>query len=130
MSTNDLAGQTSNLLANDWILQNRDVLDCFDTLSLSFVRFTVWYAVNCPYIEVCSLVPTKKMQAASHMVQQERIRLSMQDTQEMQFNPWDGKIPWSGKWQLTTVLLPGKLHGQGSLVDYSPWGRKESAITE
>ena len=29
-------------------------------------------------------------------------------------------------WQSTPVLLPGKSHGQRSLVGYSPWGRKES----
>ena len=28
------------------------------------------------------------------------------------------------KWQPTPVLLPGKYHGQRSLVDYSPWGHK------
>ena len=28
------------------------------------------------------------------------------------------------------VLLPGKLHGQRSLVGYSPWGHKESDTTE
>ena len=30
----------------------------------------------------------------------------------------------------TPVFLPGKFHGQRSLVGYSPWGRKESDITE
>ena len=29
----------------------------------------------------------------------------------------------------TPVLLPGKFHGQRSLVDYSPWGSKESDMT-
>ena len=28
------------------------------------------------------------------------------------------------------VFLPGELHGQKSLVGYSPWGRKESDMTE
>ena len=28
------------------------------------------------------------------------------------------------------VFLPGKSHGQRSLVGYSPWGRKESDTTE
>ena len=37
------------------------------------------------------------------------------------FNPWVGKIPWRRKWQSTPVLLPGKSHGQRSLVGYSPW---------
>ena len=34
------------------------------------------------------------------------------------------------KWQFTPVLLPGKSHGQRSLVGYSPWGRKELDTTE
>ena len=34
------------------------------------------------------------------------------------------------KWQPTPVLLPGKSHGQRSLVGYSPWGSKESDTTE
>ena len=40
------------------------------------------------------------------------------------------KIPWRRKWQSTPVLLPGKHHGQRSLVGYSPWRRKESDTTE
>ena len=46
------------------------------------------------------------------------------------FHPWVGKIPWRRKWQYTPVLLPGKSHGQRSLVGYSLWGRKESDMTE
>ena len=46
------------------------------------------------------------------------------------FNPWVGKIPWRRKWQPTPVSLPGKSHGQRSLVGCSPWGRKESGTTE
>ena len=34
------------------------------------------------------------------------------------------------KWQPTSVFLPGRFHGQRSLVGYSPWGRKESDMTE
>ena len=40
------------------------------------------------------------------------------------------KIPWRRKRQPTPVFLPGESHGQRSLVDYSPWGRKELAMTE
>ena len=46
------------------------------------------------------------------------------------FNPWVRKIPWRRKWQPTPVPLPGKLHGQRSLVGYSPWGHRESDTTE
>ena len=42
----------------------------------------------------------------------------------------DGKIPWRRKWQSTPVLLPGKSHGQRSLVGYSLWGHRESDTTE
>ena len=31
---------------------------------------------------------------------------------------------------LTPVFLPGESHGQRSLEDYSPWGHKESDMTE
>ena len=46
------------------------------------------------------------------------------------FNPWIRKILWRRKWQPTPVPLPGKFHGQRSVVDYSPWGCKESDMTE
>ena len=46
------------------------------------------------------------------------------------FNLWVGKIPWRRAWQLTPVFLPRESHGQRSLVGYSPWGRKESDMTE
>ena len=45
------------------------------------------------------------------------------------FNPWVGKILWRRKWQPTPVLLPGKSHGQRSVVGCSPRGRKESDTT-
>ena len=45
-------------------------------------------------------------------------------------DPWAGKIPWSRKWQFTPVFLPGKSHGQRSLANYNPQGRKESNTTE
>ena len=34
------------------------------------------------------------------------------------------------RWHPTPVLLPGKSHGQRSLVGCSPWSRKESDMTE
>ena len=35
------------------------------------------------------------------------------------------RIPWGRKWPPTPVFLPGKSHGQRSLVGYSPWTYKE-----
>ena len=37
---------------------------------------------------------------------------------------------WRRQWQASPVLLPGKSHGQRSLAGYSPWGCKESDMTE
>ena len=36
----------------------------------------------------------------------------------------------SSDWPQGLLLLPGKSHGQRSMVGYSPWGRKESDMTE
>ena len=44
------------------------------------------------------------------------------------FDPWIGKIPWKREWLPTLVFLPGEIHGQRSLVGYSPWDSKESDI--
>ena len=46
------------------------------------------------------------------------------------FYPWVMKIPWRRAWQPTPVFLPGKSHGQRSLVGCSPWGHRESDTTE
>ena len=40
------------------------------------------------------------------------------------------KIPWNRKWQPAPIFLPGESHGRMSLVDYSPWGLKESDTAE
>ena len=50
--------------------------------------------------------------------------------QRCRFDPWVRKTLWRGKGQPTPVFVPGKSHGQRSLVSYSPWGRKESDTTE
>ena len=41
------------------------------------------------------------------------------------FSPWVGKIPWRRAKLPTPVFLPGEFHGL-----YSPWGHKESDMTE
>ena len=51
---------------------------------------------------------------------------SLPAMQEIWIDPWVGKIPCRRKCQPIPVFLPGKSHGQKSLVAYSPQGRKES----
>ena len=44
--------------------------------------------------------------------------------------PGSGRFPWRRKSQSTPLLLPGKSHGQRSLVSYSPWDSKDLDTTE
>ena len=46
------------------------------------------------------------------------------------FDPWVGKIPWRRERLPSPVFWPGEFHGQRSLEGYSPWGYKESDMTE
>ena len=41
------------------------------------------------------------------------------------FDPWVGKIPWRRERLPAPVFWPVEFHGL-----YSPWGRKESEMTE
>ena len=41
---------------------------------------------------------------------------------DQSLSPGLGKISWMRKWQPFSVLLPGKSHGQRSLVGYSLMG--------
>ena len=66
---------------------------------------------------------TNTVNWASQVAQRQRIHLP---SRRLGFNSWVGKIPWKRKWQPTPVFLPGKSHGQRSLVGYSPWGCKRS----
>ena len=52
----------------------------------------------------------------------------MPPMQETHVQSLDQEDLWRRKWQPTPVFLPGKSHGQRSLVGYSLWGRKESGV--
>ena len=49
---------------------------------------------------------------------------------EFGLNGGEWVFSWRRKWQPTPVRFPGDSHGQRSLAGYSPWGRKESDMTE
>ena len=55
---------------------------------------------------------------------------SLPAVRETRVQSLDWEDPWRRKWQPTPVFLPGKPHGQRSLVGYSPWGCKELDTTE
>ena len=54
----------------------------------------------------------------------------MQEMQETSVQSQGQDNPLEEERQLTLVSLSGKSHGQRSLVGYSPWGCKESDMTE
>ena len=70
------------------------------------------------------------MRASVHLVRKDTKDRQMPQCGRPRFNPWVEKIPWRRKWQRTPVLLPGKSHGQGSLVGCSPWGCNELGMAE
>ena len=49
--------------------------------------------------------------------------------QEMQIQSLGWEDPMERKWQPTPIFLPGKSHGQRSLVGYSAQGHKELDTT-
>ena len=61
-----------------------------------------------------------------------------EDTRDVGFDLWVRKIPWRKKWQPTPVFLPGRFHGQRSLVGCNPpdglqsiwWVAKELDTTD
>jgi len=67
---------------------------------------------------------------AFQVAQWQRICLPVQEIQETWVQSFGQKDPKRQKWQPTPVFLPGKLHGQRSLVGYRPWGCKELDTTE
>ena len=50
--------------------------------------------------------------------------------QEIQVQSLGWEDPWRREWLLTPVFLPGEFHGHRNLAGYSPWGHKESDMTE
>ena len=49
---------------------------------------------------------------------------------DMGLIPGLGRSPGRKAWQPTPVFLPGESHGWRSLAGDSPWGHKESDMTE
>ena len=70
-----------------------------------------------------SILPCK----ASLIAQSVKNLPAVQETQVWSLG-WED--PWRRKWWPTPVSLPGKSHGQRSLVGSSSWGCKESGTTE
>ena len=75
-------------------------------------------------------LPLPSIHASQAILGAKNLPANAGDIKKYEFNPWVRKIPWRRKRQPTPVFLPGKYHGQRSLVGYRPWGRKELDMTE
>ena len=53
---------------------------------------------------------------------------AVQDMEEMWIRSPGWEDPQEEEMATTTVFLPGEFHEQRRLVDYSPWGHKESEL--
>ena len=69
----------------------------------------------------CSKLSSKREVYSNSLLVQETRKIS-----KRQYNV----IPQRRQWQPTPVLLPGKSHGQRSLVGCSPWGHYDADMTE
>ena len=90
---------------------------------------------NLGFLLCGTLTSVPSLKRASLAAQLLRICLPLQEMQETQVRSLGGEDPlqketWRRKCQPTPVFLPGKSHGQRSLVGYSPWACKESDRTE
>ena len=83
-----------------------------------------WKQTKCPSIDKqIQQLPTSYFTHGRISLVAQRQRIYLQ-CRRHRFNPWVGQIPWRRKWQPIPMFLPGKSHGQRSLVGYSPWDLK------
>ena len=52
------------------------------------------------------------------------------DARDMGWIPGSGRSPGEGHGNPLPLFLPGESHAQRGLAGYSPWGHKESGMTE
>jgi len=83
--------------------------------SMGFSRQEYWSGVPLPSPQVVLVVKNPPANAG--------------DARGSGLIPRWGRSP-GREWLPTPVFLPGKFHGQRSLVGYSPWGYKVSDMTE
>ena len=79
------------------------------------------YISYIPKVCIWVTVPLYRIVQHSQVAQWSWIHMPMQEMQVWSLGQED---PLKTKWQPTLVFLPGKPHGQRSLVKYNAWGHK------
>ena len=98
-------------------IYTRDLFLSLQSPNPTGLRPTLTSSFNLDYLILTSLVA-------------QTVKVSAYNVGDPSLIPGLGRFPWTGKWQPTPVLLPGKSHGWRNLVGYSPWGCKESNTTK
>ena len=99
----------------------RELLHCLTVIEIKVITVNLFFFFFWQYCGACGL---SRYLSAKESAWQHRKH------KRPRFDPWVRKISWGRKWQPTPVFLPGKFHGQRSLVGYSPWGHKKLDMTE
>ena len=99
------------------------LLSAYSSLRLE-MQYFMWLRTGLNHLALDTSSAALWDSLVSQMVQ------NLPTMRETWFDPWVKKIPWRREWLPTPIFLPEELHGQRSLVCYSPWGRKESDRTE
>ena len=92
---------------------------------IALYNFVHLHCPGVPFPSVCTVARLPKWHSGNN-----DLPANAGDTSDADLIPGLGKIPCSRKWQPTQVFLSGRFHGQRSLAGYSPWGCKESDMTE
>ena len=80
--------------------------------------------------KVCCVLGSPNLAGKALTCRTNRMVKNLPAMPETWVQSWVGEMPWRRKWQPTPGFLPGELHGLRSLVGYSPWGHKQSDMTE
>ena len=131
---------TSNFLPEVKAFQSRKGLTTALVLCLMWAWVCLASLVRNIYVNPCLFFGKKNKKPTKGFWVQEKAtgvaivlktpRATCQCRRLKRFDPWIGNIPWSRKWQPTSVFLPGKFHGQRSLLGNSLWGCKEADTTD
>ena len=78
---------------------------------------------------LCSQINIMEPESGRASLAAQMVRICLQGRRP-RFSPWVGKMPWRREWQPTPVSLPREFQGLRGLASYSPWGHKESDMTE
>ena len=95
---------------------------------ISWIEFPLCLRVCCAFASFPNYLGNISLSLASLVAQRLKRLPPMRETRVWSLG-WEYP-PWRRKCQPTPVFLPGESHGWRSLVDYSPWGHKESDMTE